>query len=357
MATADRQAGWNPVRVGPPHRLAIVARGQSEAPKPPRSEDRPRQLEAARPSSSPPRARKAELEALRAQIARIEGELPALLEAPASPPGRNRDAGAAVEPDLSAAERQALTPLRRRLPRAAVPLGVAEADRALGGGFPAEGLSEIHLDATRDSGTGAGFVLALASLFADGRPVLWAAPSFALNEGGLPYLPGLDAFGAPRLILVRTRRLEEAAWAAEEAARSGALSLVVLETLGNPACLTLDGTRRLHLRARQAGLPLVLLRQGGRADATAAPLRLRLRAAAAPPAPLRGKLVGPPVFDVSIEKSRNPQRFQVEWNPDERRFQPVTATGADARPRLPVPLDRPDPAAELRSRLAVRRVS
>ncbi|KQT85653.1 hypothetical protein ASG48_09605 [Aurantimonas sp. Leaf443] len=270
---------------------------------------------------------------MRQTIARIAGEPIARLEDPAEPHE------AAGRPEGNG--RRALQPLR--------PLGAPAADRALGGGIAAGGLTEIHSDETRGAGTLAGFALALALRLGAGtaRPLLWLAPSHALREAGLPYGPGLAGFGfdPAALLLVRTRRLEEAVWAGEEAASCRALSVVVLEVRGNPGRLALEGTRRLHVRAREAGVALLLLRQNAAPEPTAAPLRLRVAPGSASPvadlaeAP---RLLGAPLFQIALEKSRSgpPQRFTLEWNPHERRFD-------EPRPGARQPLSRPQPALPL----------
>ncbi len=315
----------------------------------------------ARPAASPSaRARSAANDAvaagsrnptlarLREQIARIEGQPVARLE--------RADETAAAK----AAPRRSVLKLHS--------LGCAAADAALGGGFPAAGLTEIHLDETRNGGTLAGFALALAIRFGarPDKPLLWIGDSLAFSEAGLPYWPGLAGFGLDpsALCVVRTRRLEDAAWAGEEAAASSALTMAILEVRGNPARLGLDGTRRLHFRAREADLPFLLLRQSARAEATAAPLRLRVRpspAAFVPDLADHQKLIGHPVFAVTVEKSRDgrPRHFSLEWNPHERRFDPLRPERAAAlsRPLAATPVDRPDPARDAGSVVALQRAS
>ncbi|MCQ8783585.1 ImuA family protein [Mangrovibrevibacter kandeliae] len=284
-----------------------------------------------------PAGRVTRLAALRAAVARIEGE----------PVHRLEEPGAAAS--------------GRRVAQMQ-PLGVPEADRALAGGFPTRGLTELHVEETRGGGTGVGFALALAVLLADSRPALWIGETRAFREAGLPYLPGLAGFGLDpsRLVLVRARRLADAAWAGEEAARSRALSLIVLEVRGNPALLSLDGTRRLHVRACEAGVPLLLLRQHGQPQATAAPLRLRIRpgpAATVPDLADQAKLLGHPVFDVAVEKARDGrlQRFRLEWNPHERRFQALDRREPHAG-AVPHPaLHRPGAARAAGALLALHR--
>ncbi|MCB8837705.1 ImuA family protein, partial [Aurantimonas sp. VKM B-3413] len=257
-------------------------------------------------------------------------------------------------------------PHLRHRAAARLSLGAPEIDAALGGGLIAAGLTEIHLDEARDGGTLAGFALALAVRLGASplRPLLWIADGAAFAEAGLPYGPGLAGFGLDpaALVLVRARRLADAAWAGEEAAACSAIRLAILEVRGNPSRLALEGTRRLHLRAREAGVPLLLLRQSARAEATAAPMRLRIRPdPAAPVADLAGeaRLIGHPVFSVTVEKSRDgrPQTCLLEWNPDERRFGLVRPAGAEPLSRRPAgaAVDGPDPARDARTVVAFDR--
>lgn len=75
-------------------------------------------------------------------------------------------------------------------------------------------------------------------------PVVWIRPGWGperLNAAGLQPLAN-----PARLLLVRADRDEAALWAAEEALRSGAVPLVVVETAAVPG---LTPVRRLHLAA------------------------------------------------------------------------------------------------------------
>lgn len=293
---------------------------------------------------APASSNRPDLADLRRTIARIEGVPADRLE----------------EPEAAEPKAQGNTPGRGRRTVPRLSLGVAAADAALGGGLPASGLTELRLSQTRDAGAATGFSLALAVLLkADAeRPVLWIGERFVYREGGAFHRAGLATFGLdPRaLLIVETRRFAEAIWAGEEAARSGAPALVVLEARGNPKHLGLEGTRRLHWRARASGLPLLVLRQAGWPEPTAAPVRLRVDPGPSAPADTP-RLVGRPAFRITLEKSPDgrPARFDLEWNAHEHRFQPRS----DAVPGL-VPdatVDRSDPARAARPVVAFRRAS
>ncbi|WP_244598108.1 ImuA family protein [Pseudohoeflea suaedae] len=225
-------------------------------------------------------------------------------------------------------------------------LGLPPFDEALGGGLSCSGLTEIRSSETRDWGATTGFVAMLIARLRRGRvsaqaeapgPVVWIADPAARREGGdvwlpgLPgLLPGLDTGGEtslPPLLLVHPRTPGEALWAAETAASGRDIDAVIIELRGNPACMGLTESRRLHFRARESGLPLFLLRQAARSEATAAPARFHVAPAPAAPRmiapghPLPESL-GRPALTVTLEKSRRPAPLSltVEWSSHDSRF-------------------------------------
>ncbi|MDG4876664.1 hypothetical protein P9273_16335 [Mesorhizobium sp. WSM4935] len=304
--------------------------------------------------------------ALRRQIAKIEGTLPERLQAPApgapgAIPGKVRSgfsSGIAENQISNNAGGSDMTLVRRGLAVASADAflhtGIERLDTALGGGLPKAALSEIHGLETRDAGAVAGFALSLVSLILkekQGLPILWVGTAEIFHEAGLPYAKGLHAlFGIEpeQLLFSEAPKLLDALWIAEEAARMTAFAAVILELRGSPRLLDLTATRRLHARARNAGRPLLLLRQAGAAEPTAAPVRLIV--SAAPSAsretvagPLAGS-IGRPAFTIDIGKSRTalPGQFTLEWNPDEHAFAertensvavvPTSQRGADPAP-------------------------
>jgi protein ImuA len=210
--------------------------------------------------------------------------------------------------------------------------GAEAFDRALGGGLPRAALAEIQGAETRDAGASTGFALALVSLLLpkDEAPVLWTGTLDAFREAGLPYAPGLRSlYGIEpaRLFVAPAPKLADALWIAEEAARMGGFSAVLVEVRGNPARFDLTASRRLNHRAREAGRPVLLLRQSGLPEPTAAPVRLLVSPAPAGPrrtfgGPLSGS-IGPPCFRVAVSKSPSAPaaQFMLEWNVHERAFQ------------------------------------
>ncbi|CAN7215228.1 ImuA family protein [Mesorhizobium sp. LjNodule214] len=297
--------------------------------------------------------------ALRRQIAKIEGTLPERLAAGARPDAR---ADIDVRPGIAPKITPEITILRRGIavaaPDAFLRTGVERLDTALSGGLPKAALSEIHGAETRDAGAVAGFALSLTSLILRQEPhlpVLWIGTSEIFREAGFPYARGLHGlFGIEpeQLLFSEAPKLVDALWIAEEAARMTALAAVILEIRGSPQRLDLTATRRLHARAQNAGRPVLLLRQAGEAEPTAAPVRLIVSAA---PSASRDTIAGPlagsigrPAFTVSIGKSRTalPGQFTLEWNPDEHTFEerrqerttnPVAVVPASGRRTHPAP--------------------
>ena len=74
----------------------------------------------------------------------------------------------------------------------ALPLGIAAIDLALGGGLARGALHEIAAAGEAHVAAAAGFALGLAP---SGARLVWIAEDMALAESGVPYGPGLEAFG------------------------------------------------------------------------------------------------------------------------------------------------------------------
>jgi protein ImuA len=142
-----------------------------------------------------------------------------------------------------------------------------------GGGWPAAGLTELLLAAP-----GGGELRLLAPSLSE-RSLLWIAPPF------VPYAPALAALGIAldRLTVVTPDSAADAAWAAEQALRSGALGAVLWWEASSARVSTMPATlRRLHLAAMEGRTPLFALRPAAvRAQSSPAPLRLMLEPAGA----------------------------------------------------------------------------
>src|SRR5260221_5056385 len=162
------------------------------------------------------------------------------------------------------------------------PLGLPAIDRHLGGGLIRPALHEI-------AGIGSDAELAILPAFLAihlirrGRMAIWIAASADL------YGPGLQAQGLDpaRLLLVQTRHDQDSLWALEEAARSGAVPLVI----GEIHNLDLTASRRLQLAAEEKGCMILALR--------------------------RSRLAG------KGEKHRNPSAAMTRWLISPRVSQPI----------------------------------
>lgn len=261
--------------------------------------------------------------ALRETIARLEGRpIPALAAAAHGMPVEKPRPGSAGVAQLLLAT------------------GVDDLDAAMQGGIPLDGLTEVRSLGLRDAGAASGFILALAARLhaqatrtgAAVSPVLWIGDTVATMEAGLPYAVGIRDFGLEPAAFLQAspRKLEEALWLAEAALGSAAFAVVILEVRGNPARFGLTESRRLALRAKAAGRPLFLLRQGGEEEASSALFRFSVEPAPALARPLPdgsvlGGSIGHPAFRLTLEKSRNPAPLSItlEWNAHDRRFAPV----------------------------------
>jgi protein ImuA len=243
-----------------------------------------------------------------------------------------------------------------------LPLGISALDAALGSGLRRNALHEIRAAETRDASAASGFATALIACLAglDDRPVLLVLEEAAAREGGQPYGPGLDQFGLDpaRLVVVRTRRPEEALWVFEEGLRCTGLAVVLCELRGHPKPLDLTASRRLALRARETGVMGLLLRQAAAAEPGAALTRWRVtpRPAAAVDDFTEG--IGRPAWRLDLERNRAGPTgtFDLEWDHGALRF---AAAGRTAAP-LPVagaalPLDRPHLADAPGAIVALRR--
>ncbi len=296
--------------------------------------------------------------ALRETIARIEGKaLPAHAAAEAASPE-----------------------YKQRDDRERLKTGVDVLDDAIEGGLPTDAITEIRSLGFRYAGGATGFTLALATLLQQHQgehhasPFLWISDRTARAEAGAPYPLGLRGFGLDIHCFFHAlpRRLEDALWLAEAALASGIFSATILEVRGNPPSFGLTESRRLSLRAKTAGRPLLLLRHAGEEEASSALFRFLVQPAPAlerrlADGSMLGGSIGHPVFRLTLEKSRNPAplSLDLEWNPHDRQFLLPAPAG---RPRLPAtaayarsvfspPSDRSDTAAALGSVLALERAS
>jgi protein ImuA len=243
-----------------------------------------------------------------------------------------------------------LEDLRRLLPRleagprvaGALPFGIAALDAHLpDGGLALAGLHEIVPETENDLPAAFGFIAALlGGISREGapvaRPILIALPR-ELSAWGKPHGHGLQAFGLDpsRLILVETGDDRQLLWAAEETLRSGVPAAVAGATV---AGIDLKTSQRLHLAARETGVPLLLLRPAWAMDTSAAATRWRIGAAAA--ARDRFGLVTGARWRVRLERCRNGRsgEWVLEYDHAAYRFSlpaaladPALSRGGDAQ--------------------------
>lgn len=248
--------------------------------------------------------------ALREQIARLEG--------------RNLPAIAAAQMEEFAVQSNDEERLSFDIPAL---------DDALSGGLPLDSITEIRSGSFYDAGAATGFALSLVSLMRACKvalgPMLWITDSFSACEMGIPYAGGIKQFGVDSQTIFHAspRRLEDALWLAEGALESKAFIATIFEIHGNPKSFGLVESRRLNLRAKAAGRPLFLLRHAGAEEASSASFRMFVEPAQAlerplPDGSMLGGSIGHPVFNIILEKSRNPAplSFRLEWNLHDRQF-------------------------------------
>ena len=142
-----------------------------------------------------------------------------------------------------------------------------------GGGWPRAGLAEVlHAQ------PGLGELRLLAPMLADlsqdeNRWIAW------INPPAIPYAPALGRFGirSDRLLMIHPKNHADALWAAEQAARSGTCSAVLVWL--DEGRLKNAETRRLQVAAKQGSSLTCLFRPTRAAQhASAAELRLKLHA-------------------------------------------------------------------------------
>jgi len=244
-----------------------------------------------------------------------------------------------------------------------LPLGVPMLDRLLGGGLS---FGACHDAIAPQAGLGAalfGFILALFARWRQieggDRALILISEPLAGQEFGLPYAPGLAAFGLDPacLLLIRPRDRKEALYVLEEALRDPSAPFVALELLGEARLPDAFAARRLTLAAEAGGGIGFLLRHGATSDL---PLGLRLSLLPGPSIPMPGGGPGPPVFDLSLIKNRlGPTgRFRLAFDPAEAVFSSSDRTSSHvddaffgrasppfSGPLVSAPADRPGQAS------------
>lgn len=232
--------------------------------------------------------------------------------------------------------------------RSRLPFGLKTIDDTLGGGIEVGALHEIRTAEARGIGAAVGAVLGLlAGLIAKtGQDrVLWVTDPAAAPDAGLLYPDGIAQYGLDPsgVIQVFPMDLKAALWAADEGARCTDLAAVVLQVRGNPKRLDLVATRRLSLRARESGVAVLLLRQSGAAEASAATTRWRV---APLPSPLDKSFpngIGAPQHLLELERARDGQTgiWPLVWDLKSKSYRAGHLSAETALPKKTVPKTAP----------------
>lgn len=227
-------------------------------------------------------------------------------------------------------------------------LGLPALDAVLGGGLAGAALHEIRAAQSRDAPAASGFALALVARLcaqqdaaADGtmKPpgktldripdILWISEAGSRHEAGALHAPGLAALGLDpgRIVEVAARRPGEALWAFEAGLACAGLAAVICQVRrsherGPDKAFDLAATRRLALKAREAGVCGLLVRLAAPAEPSAAQTRWRVVAAPSGPAGFFADGIGRTAWRLRLEKNRGGRSgaFTVEWNAHEQCF-------------------------------------
>lgn len=201
-----------------------------------------------------------------------------------------------------------------------ISLDTATIDAALPwGGLARAGLHEISGIGNPEFGFHAGLLRRTAD---ESGLVLWCRHAGMEHETGLPYGPGLAAFGLvpAQFVFVRARKPADVLWAMEEGLRAGGLAAVV----GDGIAPDFTATRRLQLAAESSGTTAFLLPPFSRASKTtplsAALTRWRIHAL-----PSVGECVGMcwgMCWRIELVRCRGgaPKDWIVEWDEQALRF-------------------------------------
>ena len=229
---------------------------------------------------------------------------------------------------------------------AAVALGFADIDaRFEGGGLPPGAHQAAGAEGDPLAAWSFGCTLVCRVLAGrEGGRALMVQESSAVREAGKPYAPGLLAFGLDpdRLAFVEVRHGAEALRVANEALKSRAVAVVLVELCDGAILADLSVTRRFNLAARRAGALAIVITPT--LEGTSAALT-RWRVTPAPTAGPRRRL-GAPAFDLALIRNRlGPTgAWTVEWDCHDRRFRsPAPLPASVARPLV----DRPDTPGRL----------
>lgn len=220
---------------------------------------------------------------------------------------------------MALAELRRLLPHLEGKPAKMLPFGIPDFDAHLPhGGLAGAALHEF-LPEDGEMAAAVGFVAAIMSRLPPGRPLLFISPPRGFGDCGRLHGHGLNALGLDptRLILVEAGSETLTLWAMEEAVRSG-VPAAVAGTVGKAPEFKI--TQRLQLAAKDAGLPLLLLKPASARGASAAATRWRIAAAEARRD--RFGIMTHQRWRLRLERCRNgqPGEWLVEWDHVAHRF-------------------------------------
>lgn len=177
-------------------------------------------------------------------------------------------------------------------------------------------LQEVFTDDRRNTGASLGFAVAqMRGLLTASRiAVVYLQLADEAQKLGMPYGPGLAHFGLDpdAMVLVRPANMAELLWAAEEAIACKAVAAVVADIAGHQKLLDFTASRRLSLRAAEAGSSMFLLRYGTQRQSSAAQLRWHLLPARSGRKQYDDRAPGPARWQVRLERG-SLVRQHAEW--------------------------------------------
>lgn len=217
---------------------------------------------------------------------------------------------------------------------AGVSLGVSELDGAFIGGKLPPGIH--HCVGSRVEDGSAAMILAVATFLAlpgtvDRAKLLIVQEIDARREHGDLHGPGLLALGLSpeNVVFIRAKDGAEALMVADEALRSRAAPVVLLELRRGGRGVDLAVTRRFNMAARRAGVFMFLITPD--LDATSA-ATTRWMVSSTTSQGQRRRL-GPPTFNVDLVRNRagSSGRWIIEWSAAKRRFSSARRIEPEAR--------------------------
>lgn len=173
---------------------------------------------------------------------------------------------------------------------------------------PSGVLQELHASSTSNLPTADGLAFAMARGMT--TPTRKAIMHLQLlqddHEIGMPYGPGVIRMGLDldHVVMVRTRKIEDLLWAAEEAAACKAVAAVVMVGCKAHKALDFTATRRLSMRAADKGCGIMLVSSGKPLPASAASLRWDIAPAPSSVPEFDDRGVGAPRWNLVLRKGR-----------------------------------------------------